>query len=187
MKLEDLLRECQKGNAMAWEMFVREYQGRVFRISFMYTRNRDHARDLTQDIFIRIYRKMHTWHESESAIGWIVSIARNMGIDYLRAQKSRPPTHDIPIEEREDLIEKGVAPDTALAVRTRRQLIQRALDSLSDISREMILLKEMQELTFDEIAEMLGIPAGTAKSRSNRARLELATALQALGGWEVLS
>lgn len=183
MTLDDLLRQCKQNDKLAWEVFVRDYQGRIFRIAFMYTRDKDDARDLTQDIFIRIYRKLNLWRDSESALAWIITIARNMGIDHIRRQKVRT-ARTVSVEESHDIVDYRQNPEADCNQETRRRILHKALDSLSDISREIILLKDMQGLKLDEIAGMLGIPLGTAKSRSNRARSELVSAVLSLSGQE---
>jgi RNA polymerase sigma-70 factor (ECF subfamily) len=104
----------------------------------------------------------------------MIRVARNVCLDRLRARKARPPASDVPADEMVDLAATTAQPDEAYTAGSRRRLFYRALCKLTLISREMILLKEIQGLQIEEIARMLRIPPGTVKSRSNRARLELA-------------
>jgi RNA polymerase sigma-70 factor (ECF subfamily) len=101
-------------------------------------------------------------------------MARNSAIDRLRRRKARPPASDLPVDESTHLPAPGPSPEDAWLSDARKRLVYRALDRMSEQNREMILLKEIQGMNLNEIAEMLGVPIGTVKSRSNRARLELA-------------
>jgi RNA polymerase sigma-70 factor (ECF subfamily) len=110
----------------------------------------------------------------------MIRVARNVCLDRVRARRVRPPASDIPADELADLAGTGGSPEEEYVASSRRQLFYRALRKLTGISREMILLKEIQGLQIEEIASMLRIPLGTVKSRSNRARLELARNVLAL-------
>jgi RNA polymerase sigma-70 factor, ECF subfamily len=182
MNLDTLLLRCREGNELAWESFVRAYQGRIFRLTVTYTRNRDEARDLAQEIFLVIYRKLHSFRDTGTGQAWIMKLARNRCVDYLRSKKRRPPAHDVPVDRSFELASDALNPEEELVAETRRRLLQRAINSLSTLSREIILLKDMQGMAFHEIASTLDIPLGTAKSRSNRARRELAQAVLAFSG-----
>ena len=172
--IEQLLSRCRDGDDLAWEMFVRTYQGRIFRIAYSHTRDREDARDLAQEIFIRIYRNLKTFRADQAAFAWIVTIARNMSIDYLRKKVRRPPRHDIAIDETYDPVSPEANPEQACITESRRCLVHRALDSISAVSRDIIMMKDLQGFRMDEIAAAMKIPLGTVKSRSNKARLELA-------------
>ncbi len=186
MTLTEILRQCKRNDTLAWERFVRDYQGRIYRIAFTYARNPEDAGDLTQEIFIRIYRKIGQWREDESAMAWILTIARNLGIDHVRRGKVRAADRTVPVDEHQDIADPRQNPVEECMRDSRRRILQKALESLSEISREIVLLKDMQGLSLDDIARMLGIPLGTAKSRSNRARSELVHAVLALSSPEQL-
>jgi RNA polymerase sigma-70 factor (ECF subfamily) len=180
VELAELLRRCREGDELAWEGLVRAYQARVYAIAYGYTGNAEEARDLAQEVFVRVYRHIDRCPEPEKFLAWLVRIARNAGVDHLRRRKARPPAQDIPVEEAHHLAAPGARPDEEAAAVDRRELVYRALQELSVKNREIILLKDMQGLPLEEISQMLGIPLGTVKSRSNRARLELAQAVLAL-------
>ena len=185
--LTALLDRCRQGDALAWEAFVRQFQRRIYSIACGYAANTEEARDFAQDIFIRLYETRGRWAPAEGFTPWLVRVARNLCLDELRRKKARPPAADVQADEMIDLADAGPSPDEALQVTRDRQLVWRALGLLSRLSREIILLKEIQGLTFEEIAAMLHAPVGTIKSRSSRARLELARqvlALEASGGTE---
>jgi RNA polymerase sigma-70 factor (ECF subfamily) len=182
MELANLLESCRAGDELAWEMLVRQTQSRVFGIAMTYVRDRDEARDLSQDIFVRIYRNLDGCKDADRFLPWLVRISRNACIDHLRRRKARPPARDIPAEEALRLVAPDEAPDEELERQSRRRVVETALHSLSEINREIILLKDMQGLALEEIARLLNLPLGTVKSRSSRARLELAKAVQDLMG-----
>lgn len=181
-ELTALLDRCRQGDALAWEAFVRQFQRRIYSIACGYAANTEEARDLAQDIFVRLYETRGRWAQAESFTPWLVRVARNLCLDELRRKKARPPAHDLQADEMFDLADAGPSPDEALEVTRDRQLVWRALSLLGRLSREIILLKEIQGLTFEEIAAMLHAPVGTIKSRSSRARLELARQVLALEG-----
>ena len=180
MELATLLDRCRQGDDLAWEAFVRQFQGRVYSITSAYAAHPEEARDLAQDVFIRLYETRGRWAEVDSFLPWMIRVSRNLCLDHLRRKKARPPAEDVLADEMVNLAAGGGTPETELQSVTERRTVWRAMRSLGRLSREMILLKEIQGLTFQEIAATLGVPVGTVKSRSNRARLELAEQVLAL-------
>ena len=180
MELTGILESCREGDELAWEMLVRQYQGRIFAIAMSYVSDRDEARDLAQDIFVRVYRNLDSCRDAERFLPWLIRIARNAAVDHLRRRKARPPARDIPVEEAWSLASNTPTPEDNSEASSRRRLLGAAMQHLSEINREIIMLKDMQGLPLDEIAGMLGLPLGTVKSRSSRARVELAQAVREL-------
>jgi RNA polymerase sigma-70 factor (ECF subfamily) len=114
-------------------------------------------------------------------MAWLLRITRNLCIDQLRRRKARPPADDLVAEDNEwAMPDQAPDPEQSWLTDTRKRLVYDALRRLNGQSREIILLKEIQGLQFKEIAEMLGLPVGTVKSRSNRARVELARQVVAI-------
>jgi RNA polymerase sigma-70 factor (ECF subfamily) len=182
MDQAELLRRCRAGDELAWEVLVRNYQARICSIAYGYTGDPDEARDLAQDIFVRVYRKLDTCRDPERLLAWLIRIARNVCLDHLRRRKVRPPAQDIPADELVSLADPAPSPEQQWLTNTRKRLVIAAMQNLSKINREIILLKDMQGLPLDEIAGMLDLPLGTVKSRCSRARVELAKAVIALSG-----
>ena len=182
MELAKLLESCRKGDELAWEMLIRQNQGRVFSIALSYTGDPEEARDLAQDIFVRVYRRLDSCREAERFIPWLIRIARNASVDHLRRRNARPPARDIPVEDAFFLVSNDPGPAEDLEKKSRRDLVVKAMQNITEINREVIVLKEMQGLALEEIAGMLGVPVGTIKSRSSRARIELARAVQDMLG-----
>ncbi len=177
----ELLKRCQKGDELAWEVLVRQHQGRICAIAYGYVGEQDDALDLAQDIFVRVYERLHTCVEAEKFVAWMTRIARNACIDHLRRRKARPPRQDIPAEDMMNLSSGGPTPEDQLIRSSRQRLVHRALQKLSEINREIIVLKDIQGLPLEEISGMLDLPLGTVKSRSSRARIELARTITDMG------
>ena len=182
MDLATLLERCRQNDELAWERLVRQHQARLYALVHHYVGNADDAHDLTQEVFVRIYRNLDACTEEKHFIPWTIRIARNACIDHLRRRKARPPAHDVAVDEMVDLASSGPRPDEALLADDRKRLVHLALRQLSELSREIILLKDIQDLSLEEIATMLDVPIGTVKSRCNRARIELARKIVTLSG-----
>ena len=181
MDLDQLIPWVRRGDELAWEAFIRRLQGRVFGLAHHYTGHAEDARDLAQEVFVRVYQNLSSLPDGSGCLPWILRITRNACLDHLRRAKARPPLWDLPADERFDLRSPEPGPEEARMEADRRDAVHRALRELTDLNREILLLKEIQGLSVDEIAEILEVPAGTVKSRSHRARLELAEKLAAAG------
>jgi len=175
-----LVRRCRQGDALAWEALVRRFQSRIYGLAYHLVRDREEARDLAQEVFVRVWEGLARCRDDDAFVPWMLRVARNCCIDRLRRLGARPRATQAVDPEHHDRCDGRGDPHAALETETDRKLIYRALDSLSTTSREMILLKEIQGLKLVEIADMLAIPLGTVKSRSGRARVELARAVVAL-------
>jgi RNA polymerase sigma-70 factor, ECF subfamily len=182
MNLSLILTRCKAGDPLAWEALVRQFQSRVYGIAYHYAGNGEDARDLAQEVFVRVYQNLETCIDAAMFLPWIIRIARNACIDHLRRGKARSQGRDIALDEIADLPDRGNTPEQQWAADSRKHLIYRALKELTDLNREIIMLKEIQGLQLDEIASLLKVPLGTIKSRSNRARIELAHKVIALSG-----
>ncbi len=182
MDLTILLERCRQGDDLAWEAFVRQFERRVYSIASGYAASPDEARDFSQDVFVRLYETRGRWAAEPVFVPWLVRVARNVCLDQLRRKKARPPAEDIQADEMWDLASGAADPETELQEAGRRRLVWRAMQALGQLSREMIQLKEIQGLSLQEVAAVLRIPVGTVKSRSNRARVELAEQILAMRG-----
>ena len=131
-------------------------------------------------MFIRLYEQLASLRDPDTFVPWLLRLARSVSIDRLRRRTSRTPRRAVPVEEGGDVPSREPSPEELGLASARSRLLYRALSSLDPHSREVILLKEIQQLKLREIAELLQLPVGTVKSRSHRARLELADAVRAL-------
>jgi RNA polymerase sigma-70 factor (ECF subfamily) len=176
-----LVERCRGGDDLAWEALVRRCQSRVYSVALHYMRNAEDAGDVAQEVFIRIYRKLNSFNNKEQDfLPWMLSLTRNACIDRLRRNKVRPSAPRVPVDDGPDRPDSRPTAEQTLIAKGQRRLVHRAIDQLSDVNREIILLKEIQGLDLRQISEMLAVPIGTVKSRSVRARIELARAVIAL-------
>ena len=173
----ELIERCLRKDNSAWEQIVARYRRKVFHIAYKFTGKHDEAEDLTQEIFLKVFKSIDKFNRDADFSTWLSSVARNFCIDNYRAGK----------REREVLVEDLVAfdlapaasgnPHRALEDQDRRSFLRRGLDQLPDKLREAVVLRDLQGLSYQEMADRLALPEGTVKSRINRGREELARLL----------
>jgi RNA polymerase sigma-70 factor (ECF subfamily) len=181
-----IVERCLSGDATAWEDLVRTHTRRVYGLCYRFTGKEAEAQDLTQDVFLRVFRALGSFRSNEGSFTtWLARLTRNLLIDHYRRTRNERVTDSI--EEQLPRIEgstgEGVASapmraDSAVAGREASELLQAALGKLSPELRETIILRDLQEMEYREIAQVLAIPEGTVKSRLNRGRAELARLLK---------
>ncbi|MFH1143764.1 MAG: RNA polymerase sigma factor, partial [Candidatus Eisenbacteria bacterium] len=172
--------ECRQGNARAWEAIVRRHGDRMLNLAYQFTGDREEARDLAQEIFVRLYHKLDQYDPQRAFRTWLNSLARNLCIDHYRRRKMQPVTRAVPLDQILEISAPGEAADRRVEQRSEREFLLRAMDELGDTSREAIVLKDLQGHSIEEIAALLRVPIGTVKSRLFRARIELAQAVRRL-------
>jgi RNA polymerase sigma-70 factor, ECF subfamily len=177
-----LIRRCRQGDELAWEALVTRYQARVCSVAFTYTGSEEEALDVAQEVFVRVWQRLETCREPDRFAGWLLQIARNACLDHLRRRRARPPAQDLAADELPFLVDPAERPDDDLELADRRHVVELALQQLSVINREAILLKDIQGLPLEEMAAMLELPLGTVKSRCSRARVELAKVVSGMLG-----
>lgn len=183
LDLAPLIAKCKAGDPLAWEAFVRRFQGRLYGLACTYVRDRDEAADLAQEIFIRLFETRARWAPEAEFVPWMFQVARNRAVDFLRRRKVRRPAVSVPADEAvPTLADPGEDPEARAIRRSRRERFRAGLARLSAISREILLLRDVQGLSVREVAAALDVPVGTVKSRASRARAELAEQMVALGG-----
>jgi RNA polymerase sigma-70 factor (ECF subfamily) len=180
-----IVERCLSGDSAAWEDLVRTHTRRVYGLCYRFTGKDSEAQDLTQEVFLRVFRALGSFRAAEGAFTtWLARLTRNLLIDHYRRTRNERVTDSI--EEQLPRVEvrtEGVAavpsrPDSALAGREASELLQSALSRLSPELRETIILRDLQEMEYREIAGILSIPEGTVKSRLNRGRAELGRLLK---------
>jgi RNA polymerase sigma-70 factor, ECF subfamily len=174
----DLLPRCRTGDEAAWRELVASYTRKVFGLAYRFTGRVDEAEDLTQEVFVKVYQTLARYREADGPFGgWLMAVARNHAIDhYRRRRQERLRRADDPL-----VLETAPAreehPVAGLEREERRLLVHSGLRALPEDLRVPLVLRDLQDLPYEEIARELGIPLGTVKSRINRARLELAKRL----------
>jgi len=183
-----LVRRCITGDAAAWEEIVQRYHRRIYNICYRFAGSPDDAQDLTQEVFIKMYRTLNSYDVDRGAfMTWVTTVTRNLLVDHFRKTKQERMTDslDTTSSEHEDAMplaeqipDRGPAPDSKVQSREARETVHLALQKLSPELREAVILRDLQDLDYREIATVLKVPEGTVKSRINRGRAELARLLQ---------
>ena len=182
-----LVRRCVAGDAAAWEEIVQTYNRRIYNICFRFAGSAADAEDLAQEVFIKMYRTLATYDSSKGAfVTWVTTITRNLLVDHFRKTKQDRITDSLdatsPHEDAQPLSEQiqdqSAPPDQHVRRREASEAIHAALSRLSPELREAVILRDLQDFDYREIATVLKVPEGTVKSRINRGRAELARLLQ---------
>jgi RNA polymerase sigma-70 factor (ECF subfamily) len=183
-----LVRRCISGDAAAWEEIVQRYHRRIYNICYRFAGSADDAQDLTQEVFIKMYRTLNSYDVDRGAfMTWVTTVTRNLLVDHFRKTKQDRITDslDTTSSDHEDVMPlseqipaRGPAPDSNVQSREAREVVHEALQKLSPELREAVILRDLQDMDYREIATVLKVPEGTVKSRINRGRAELARLLQ---------
>jgi RNA polymerase sigma-70 factor (ECF subfamily) len=173
-EIDSLIERCLKGDQRAWDDIVRLYWRKVFNVAYKFVGRQDEAEDLTQDIFLKLFKSLKTFDRRANFSTWLISVSRNLCIDHYRSMRRE---HDV-VRHDVDVVtlarpSASDSPQAALEQRDRVALLRAALERLAPSLRMAVMLRDIQELSYQEIAEKLGVPEGTVKSRINRGRTEL--------------
>lgn len=176
-----LVERCLRGEDAAWEDLVKTHTKRVFGICYRFTGSDGEAQDITQDVFLRVFQSLKSFRAGEGSFGvWLTRLTRNLLIDHYRRGRMSRMTDSI--EEQLPVMESRGTGETRtesmLEGREASEILQGALKKLSPDLREAVILRDLEELEYREIAEVLKVPEGTVKSRLNRGRAELARVLR---------
>jgi len=176
----DLLRRCREGDQAAWRDLVSEHGRKVFNLAYRFVGRVDEAEDVTQEIFVKVYRSLDRFQPSDGSFpAWLMTVARHHAIDrYRRRRDERHRVADDPAALAA-VPAQDEGPLKSLEREERKSLVHRGLRSLPPALREPLILCDLEGLSQEEAAASLGVPVGTVKSRLNRGRLELAKRLLA--------
>ena len=179
-----VVKRCLSGDASAWEEIVHLYHRRIYNVCYRFAGTTEDAEDLTQEVFIKMYRTLKSYDVSKGAfITWVTTVARNLLVDHFRRSKhdrvtdsleSAPAGDQDALTLGEQLPDLGPSPDAGVQTEETQRTVHLALQKLSPELREAVILRDLQELEYREIAQVLRVPEGTVKSRINRGRAELA-------------
>ncbi|KPL09981.1 hypothetical protein AMJ71_04885 [candidate division TA06 bacterium SM1_40] len=174
----ELVNAARGGDEQAIRDLLGRYRTAVFNLAFRILRNEEDATDAAQETFIRVFRALDRFDESQRFKPWILRIASNYCIDQIRKRDWRTVSFDTPIETEDGTLEMELAgpgpqPDEVLERKEQRMVIEQAIDSLPPDYRMAIVLRHTEGLSYEEIADVLGVPLGTVKARIHRARSAL--------------
>jgi RNA polymerase sigma-70 factor (ECF subfamily) len=178
---DSLIEQCLAGDQAAWEQIVRQNWRKVFNVAYKFVGRHDEAEDLTQDIFLKIFKALKTFDRRANFQTWIISISRNLCIDHYRSVRKERQTiaRDVDASDLQPATtDRG--PYASAEHQDLRAQLRQALATLPITLRTAVVLRDLQELSYQEIADRLGLPEGTVKSRINRGRIELAHQLRRL-------
>ena len=174
-----LVERCLQGDDAAWEAIVTTYARRIYNLGYRYTGRTDEAEDLTQEIFIKIYQNLKAFRpEAGNLLNWILKVSRNLIIDHYR--QTRRFQHTAGSEEMETMnLSDEKLPDARRLMEQSEasRFLRDGLQALSPELKEAVILRDLEGMAYQEIAQLLNVPEGTVKSRINRGRIELAKLL----------
>ncbi len=177
----DLVRRCRTGDGAAWEEIVSGYSRRIFNLAYRFTSNVSAAEDLTQEVFVRIYNTLDQYDPGQGNLSnWLMRLARNLIIDDYRKRQRNPQNSMADSVDKHSFHLRSVVTSAQKEVE-RRELcnqVQEGIDKLVPDLRTCVILRDIEELSYKEIVDVLEIPEGTVKSRINRGRIELAKILR---------
>jgi RNA polymerase sigma-70 factor (ECF subfamily) len=183
-----LVRRCVSGDAAAWQEIVQQFHRRIYNICYRFSGSADDAADLSQEVFIKMYRTLNTFDTSRASfMTWVTTVTRNLLVDHFRKGKydritdsldATPGNQEDGLTLADQLEDGAASPEARMRSQETQKLVHEALKRLSPELREAVILRDLQDLDYKDIAKVLNVPEGTVKSRINRGRTELARLLQ---------
>lgn len=177
-----LVERCLTGDQSAWAELVKAHTRRIYNLCYRFTGRSQEAEDLTQDVFLRVFKTLGSFQGAQGSFTtWLTSLTRNLLIDHYRKHKKERLDVSADDENTEALKETNVTftrPDVVMIEQETSVTLQAAIGRLSPDLREAVILRDMQEMEYREISQVLGVPEGTVKSRINRGRAALGQMLR---------
>jgi RNA polymerase sigma-70 factor (ECF subfamily) len=182
-----VVRRCMDGDSGAWAELVRTHHRRVYGQCYRFTGNPADAEDLTQDVFLKVYSNLASFDAARGSLQvWIATMTRNLLVDNFRRTRNQRATSSLDdgwesseeLKPVDRLTARGASPHESAAGKELAKMVQEALARVSVELREAVILRDLQDMDYKEIAQVLDIPEGTVKSRISRGRAELARLLE---------
>ncbi len=167
-----LARRAARGDAAAWDEIVDRFGERIYNLALRFAGDRPEAEDLTQEIFLKLYRQLHRYRGDVPLLAWAMRLSRNLCIDQYRHHRTRKRSETASDEVLRHL-PGGEDPRERHRIEEQRRLVQRVLAEMPETQATAVMLRDLQGLSYEEIAAFYEVPVGTIKSRLNRARREL--------------
>jgi RNA polymerase sigma-70 factor (ECF subfamily) len=186
-----LVRRCLDGDHAAWTELVVAQQRRIYALCYRFTASAHDAEDLTQDVFIKVYGNLRSFDAARGSFPtWITTLTRNLLVDHYRRGRQQRATDSIDAgwdqasdaPQGEPIVDQRTTPFQHAVQNQLEQMVQNALARVSPELREAVILRDLQDMDYKEIAQVLAIPQGTVKSRISRGRAELARLLERTKG-----
>jgi RNA polymerase sigma-70 factor, ECF subfamily len=182
---EHLIDGCLQGKQSSWEALVQSYRRLIYSLCFRYSRRDCEANDLVQDVFVRIFQELGSFRRNQGSFkAWIIRVTRNLITDHFRKTRRLFLQDSLSscLAQIEDKSQAPGAPDKIIRSKQARACLERSLQKLSPEGRKIIIMRDVQEMEYKEIARFLSIPEGTVKSRLNRNRAELLRVMKRTAG-----
>ncbi len=180
---EDLIEKFQRGDIYAYELIVKRYKDQLLNFVYRFLGNQEEAEDVVQETFLRVYRNRHAYQRVAKFSTWIYTIAGNLARTELRRRNRRRifSLSNMGVDDKEyEISDEFSSPEKHTNTVLSEEIIQKEINKLSPKFREVIILRDIQELSYEEISKIIRVPIGTVKSRVNRARLRLQSRLKPL-------
>lgn len=180
---EDLIERFQRGDLYAFDLIVKRYKDQLLNFVYRFVGNQEEAEDIVQETFLRVYRKRKAYKRIAKFSTWIYTIAGNLARTELRRRKRRKlfSISDLGFEDKDyEISDERSTPESEVDGVIQEEIIQKEINNLSPKFRQVIILRDVQELSYEEISKIIKVPIGTVKSRVNRGRLKLQSRLKHL-------
>lgn len=173
----ELIERCLARDESAWEQIVLRYKRKVFGIAYKFTGRFEEAEDLTQEVFLKVYKALDSYKREQEFYWWLVSISRNTCIDYYRSAKRQRRVITEDLDRIKNFKFDGISPQGSMEAAERSKLLRESLAHLPDDLRVVLIMRDLKGMSYKEIADQLQLAEGTVKSRIHRGRAELAEKL----------
>jgi RNA polymerase sigma-70 factor (ECF subfamily) len=175
MEIDELVGKIKSGDMEAWNMMINRYSKKVYNLALNFAGNYDDASDITQDIFLKVYNNIDKFQDDKNFNSWLLKLSRNYCIDYWRKNKNYKQRLELNDNLYNEQAQENIkSPEESVIHTDEIQFLREKLKLLSPDLRSLIIMRDIQNYSYQEIADYLDIPLGTTKSRINRARLKLA-------------
>ena len=173
-----LIKKCKKGNINAFEELIKKYERTSYNIALKMLKNPDDAMDISQESLIKVFRSIKNFKFQSSFSTWLYKIVVNTCLDHLRKRQVKVYSIDNPIQMEDGEIQRDImndlqVPEIVIEKKMTREIVRKAVDRLNNDHRTIIILRDIQEFSYQEISDILDCSIGTVKSRINRARSKL--------------
>lgn len=182
---KQLVERVQKGDKRAFDLLVLKYQHKLFSIIGRYIRDQSEVQDVAQEAFIKAYRALPNFRGDSAFYTWLYRIAINTAKNYLVSRSRRPPLTDVAVEDAEfytgaDLLRDVASPEATLQCQELEAMVSVAIRELPEDLRTAVTLREMEGMSYEDIATIMDCPVGTVRSRIFRAREAIEKRIQPL-------
>jgi RNA polymerase sigma-70 factor, ECF subfamily len=174
MNMDILVSKLKTGDQEVWKMIIESYSKKVYNIALNFAGNRDEAADITQDIFLKVYNNIDKFKEDRNFTSWLLRVSKNYCIDYWRKNKYHRKNLELDESLSVPASREADTPEDTLIKHYDAEYVRKKLRLLPPDLRTLIIMRDIQDLSYQDISEHLDIPLGTTKSRINRARTKLA-------------